>query len=133
MTTPAVDPLLAALDRFLAAFAALDMPAFRRCFAPDATMFHPDSPETGSRARVDGRVQIARSFGPVFDAARRAVAGPPYVTVEARDVRVQRLGSAAVVTFIFDRPARSVGRRTVVFEERAGVWLIVHLHASNTA
>jgi hypothetical protein len=42
------------------------------------------------------------------------------------------LQSAAVVTFEFDRNApESLGRRTIVFDQREGEWKIVHIHASN--
>ena len=71
--------MLATVQAFLDAFAALDWEPFRRYFADDATVFFPliDHPQ-----RAEGREQIERLFRGVFERAR-AVApnGPPYLAL----------------------------------------------------
>jgi ketosteroid isomerase-like protein len=126
-----LEDIQAALSSFIEAFNDLDWDRFCACFAQDATVFHPDNPETASLERVEGKAAIERSFRPVFDAARQHTAGPLYQRIEPKHVRVQVFSSAAVVSFEFDRPQASMGRRTLVLEERSGTWKIVHLHASN--
>ena len=127
----AVAEIQTALSSFIKAFNTLDWEQFRSCFTENATVFHPDNPETRDLGRLEGTDQIEQSFGLVFDAARRQASGPPYLHIEPKNVRVQLLLNAAVVTFEFDRAQASLGRRTVVLEKRSGDWKIVHFHASN--
>jgi ketosteroid isomerase-like protein len=115
-----------ALAQFLLAFNNLDWPAFRQCFASDATLFNPDIPGATSVHRLDGREAIESSFQAVFE-----LTGPPYMHIVPNNLRIQLLGTVAVATFEFGRAGGSFGRRTLVFERRQGRWLIVHLHASN--
>ncbi len=117
-----------ALWSFIEAFNNLDWERFCACFAEDATVFHPDNPETERLERIEGRAAIEHSFKPVFDAAQRT---SPRQRIEPKRVHIQWLEHAAVVTFEFDRAHGSLGRRTLVLENRSGEWKIVHLHASN--
>jgi ketosteroid isomerase-like protein len=126
-----LEDIRAALSRFIGAFNHLDWERFKACFADDASVFHPDNPETIQLERTDGREAIEHSFRPVFDAARQGSSGPPYLHIEPKKVRVQVFEQAAVVSFEFDRANDSLGRRTLVLEPRSGDWRIVHLHASN--
>ncbi len=123
-----LEDIRTARSRFIEAFNDLDWECFRACFAEDATVFHPDNPETERLERIEGRAAIEHSFKPVFDAASRV---SPRQQIEPKRVHVQFLSSAAIVTFEFDRHHGSLGRRTLVLEERSGTWKIVHLHASN--
>ncbi len=121
----------AALNRFIDAFNDLDWDQFRAAFAPDASVFNPDIPEVTDLGRLDGRDVVEATFKAVFAGARRGTAGPPYLHIVPRNLRIQLLPGAAVVTFEFERGAGSRGRRTLVFERRGNDWKIVHLHASN--
>jgi ketosteroid isomerase-like protein len=118
---------------FLAAFDSLQLDAFPRYFADDATMFFPFS-EVPSR--VNGRTEIESVFRRFFDQVRTAWAkrqfpGPPRLGIKPRDVRIQMLGDAAVVSFhLGDTQVPS--RRTLVLRRMPeGSWKIVHLHASS--
>jgi ketosteroid isomerase-like protein len=122
-----------ALAGFIEAFNNLDWEAFRGWIAADATLFNPEIPEATSLARVDGKEAIERSFRSVFEATKRNAAGPPYLYIVPRKVRVQMLERVAVATFEFDRAKGSIGRRTFVFRKQGNGWKIVHIHASNTA
>jgi ketosteroid isomerase-like protein len=99
----------------------------------DVTVFNPDIPEAPSVDRLDGRQQVEAGFRAVFEATRRQASGPPYLHIVPRNVQIQMLGAAAIVTFEFDRGSESVGRRTFVFAREAGGWKIIHIHASNAA
>lgn len=122
--------LRTSFDGFIAAFNALDWDHFRQYFAPDASLFTPDNPESPSLIRIDGGEQVQASFEHVFDAARKAGAGP---NIQPQHVRMQSYGSTAIVSFEFDRQGGSLGRRSLVFEWEQGGWEIVHIHASNVA
>jgi ketosteroid isomerase-like protein len=114
----------AAVERFVAAFNALDWEAFRASFDDEASLFNPDVAGVGSLHRLDGRAEIERSFHAFFGAP----SGPGIVP---EHVRVQQFADTAVVTFEFRRPGSSFGRRTVVLHRTERGWRIVHLHASN--
>lgn len=124
---PATDDPRVAFEQFISAFNALDWNAFRASFADDASVFNPDIPEVVSLHRLDGRAEIERVFRAVFAAG----SGGPHIVPE--DLRIQRFGDTAVITFEFRRPHASFGRRTVVMNRENGRWLIVHIHASNVA
>ncbi len=123
----------AEFDRCLAAFTGGDANTFTACFADDITLFNPEIPQAPSPHRMDGREAVAAYFHGLIEDARKHADKPPYIRVEPRNVAVQMLGDAALVTFEFDREGGSFGRRSFVFALRDGHWLIVHIHASNTA
>jgi ketosteroid isomerase-like protein len=124
------EPVDRAFSRFIEAFNALDWETFQRSFASDASVFNPQIPEVSVLTRLDGRESVEANFRSVFDAARRSGAGPHIVP---RNVRVQSLRDAAVVTFEFDRGSGSFGRRTLVFARQRDGWKIIHVHASNVS
>lgn len=123
------DPRVA-FDAFITAFNALDWESFRACFADDASLFNPDIPGAISLHRLDGRSEIERSFRVVFGSppAGSAKSGPNIVP---DNIRIQRFGETAILTFEFKRPNHSFGRRTIIMNRRSGDWRIVHIHASN--
>ena len=53
--------------------------------------------------------------------------------LQPRDLRVQIIGAAAIVTFELDDRPGFVNRRTLVLRKAGGVWKITHLHASEVA
>jgi ketosteroid isomerase-like protein len=120
-------PIEHAFEHFIDAFNRLEWTAFRGSFAADASLFNPDIPEAPSLHRLDGSDSVDATFRRVFDAIRREGSGPNIVP---RDVRVQQVSDAAIVTFEFDRPS-GFGRRTLVFARQADGWKIIHVHASN--
>ena len=117
--------------RFLSAFENLDLPAFMRCFASDATVFFPvpEPPE-----RVVGREAIQDRFQRVFNGIRQSAAsGPPYHRLVPEKTQIQILGpTAALVSFELHNTER-IARRTLVLQKSQGQWLIEHLHASNVS
>lgn len=118
-----------AFEGFIRAFNALDWDAFTAFMAANVSLFSPDNPTSMTLHRIDGKDQVAASFRRVFDAARESGEGPGIVP---RNVRIQRLSGAAIVTFEFDRGHGSFGRRTLVFVPEPGGWKLAHVHASNT-
>jgi ketosteroid isomerase-like protein len=120
-----------AFNRFIAAFNNLDWDSFRSALADDVTVFNPDIPEAPPLERLDGRQEVEEGFKQVFLASRKQSSGPPYLHIVPRNVRIQMLGEAAIVTFEFERDSNSFGRRTLVFHRGPHGWKIVHIHASN--
>lgn len=122
----------AAARTFLAAFDDLDMPRFLDAFSDDATIIHPPAgPPRTFPTRLQGKAEIARTFGVVFDEVRRASgkSAPPYQHIDPQDLLVQRYGDVAVLTFHLGTDVRR-GRRTLVLRQVGSAWKIVHLHAS---
>ncbi len=122
----------AAARTFLAAFDDLDMPRFLDAFSDDATIIHPPAgPPRTFPTRLQGKAEIARTFGVVFDEIRRGSgkAAPPYHHIDPQDLLVQLYGDVAVLTFHLGSDVRR-GRRTLVFRQVGPAWKIVHLHAS---
>ena len=114
--TETIDAFLAALDLGDAQIATL--------FTDDATVFFPmnDRP-----LRANGREEIASAFAALF-------AMPGYQKGRGmprpEELRVQRVGEAALVTFQTTNP-NVTSRRTFVLRAEGGRWRIAHLHGSN--
>jgi ketosteroid isomerase-like protein len=132
-TTPSADSgspdVQKAVDAFIEAFNNLDWERFRLGFTDDATVFFP-FPQVPRRA--NGRAEVEAVFKRFFDEGRKRKSGPPYLNIEPKDVKIQRLKDAAIVTFHLEG-ADAVGRRTVVFQKQGDKWLIAHLSASSMA
>ncbi len=110
VTEPDTAQVLSAAQAFLTAFNNLDWEAFHASFAPSATVFQP----FGEPWRNDGRENIAAFFGRLFEEIRSSTEGPPYMNITPRDLRIEMLEDAGIVTFHL--PGReTVGRRTLVF------------------
>lgn len=117
------------LSKFITALNNLDMNALRDLFAEDATGFG----RNADRARrASGRAGVTAGFQQLADDAQRLKwTGPPYQHVEPKDLQIQMLKDAAVVTFHLENEgSRKLGRRTLVLAKRGGAWKIIHLHAS---
>ncbi len=127
-TKDAADVRLA-LTRFLTAFENLEWETFRSSFDDNVTVFFP-TPEPP--LRFDGRAAVEAHFQEVFKAIRASTpGGPPYQQLRPKDLRIDIIGrEVALVTFHLENAER-IARRTIVFKRTAGVWRIVHLHASN--
>lgn len=117
------------VSAFISAFNNLDWEKFRHCFADDATVFHPAI----FPHRLDGRDNYEPAWRRVFGEIRSSSgkSQPPFMDLKPENLKVQMLGSVAVVTFHLDRGRGSVGRRTLVLHKTSGGWKIIHLHASN--
>ena len=129
-----VDPtgdaaLRKAFDTFVRAFNDLDMKEFIAAFSDDATLFTP----TGNPHRIAGRKSIEAFFQTVFDETRKTSGRtqPPFMHLDARDLLIQHLDNAAVLTVHLHEPDGSIHRRTFVYQHSSSKWEIVHLHASN--
>ncbi|HKD84614.1 MAG TPA: nuclear transport factor 2 family protein [Terriglobales bacterium] len=120
------DGLQQALTDFIRAFDNLDWDRFRASFADDATVFYPRSfPE-----RADGRAEYEKTFKVFFERIRDGKSSPPYMDIQPKELKIQRLNDVAIVTFqLEDRPGM-LNRRTLVWQRTASGWKIVHLHAS---
>jgi ketosteroid isomerase-like protein len=112
---PAIDE---ALTELVSALNNLDRERLEACFAEDATVFLP----WGGRRKPT-------IWNERFDEMRATLPGPPYQDIQPRDVRVDMLGSVALVTFHLPQPDIS-GRRTLVLKSTSAGWKIMHLHAS---
>ena len=113
---------------FVDAFNNLDWERFEASWAEDATAFFPPRIEAN---RVEEKPAIVAQFRAVFEDLPTEAPGPPYLSIEPRDLEVVMLNGAAVVTFHLGDPAAQ-DRRTLVFVNRDGQWLIAHLHASSS-
>jgi ketosteroid isomerase-like protein len=116
-----------AIDKFIKAFAELNWKEFTYCFADDATAFFPPSAKFPYRA--NNKKEIENIFKVVFENARKQKSSPPYLDIKPKDLKIQRVDSVAIVTFLLNDPDL-LGRRTIVFKKDKVDWLIVHLHAS---
>jgi len=123
---PAVRAFLA---EFISAFDNLEWDKFRNSFTDDATVFYP----RGAANRANGRAQFEEHFRLVFEQIRAGRTSGPYMHLQPRDLRVQIIGNAAIVTFQLDDRPGFVNRRTLVLSKARGVWKIAHLHASEVA
>ena len=116
-----------AAETFIEAFNNLDWERFRHSFSAGATVFFPFQ---GVPRRVNGKDEIETVFKSFFDDVRKQKSAPPYLNIDPKEMKIQMLRDSAVVTFHL-RNNDSLGRRTVIFQKQKGIWLIVHLHASN--
>ena len=132
MSETAAAAVRAAVEEFIHAFDTLEWERFRRCFAPDATVFFPFD---FYPRRADGKAEVEAGFKRFFDEVRAKTSGPPYSGLAPRDVTVRIWGDIALVTFHLERVTGvpGMGRRTLLLERQTGEWRIVHLHASNIA
>lgn len=124
--------IASAVQDWLAAFNDLDEERFIAFFSPEATVFAPalqGGPATGKRVEPS---ELKRYWAQTFRDLRQRSSrtGPPYLTIKATDLRIDRIADdGAVITFHLDA-SDEPGRRTIVWRREPGGWRILHLHAS---
>ena len=118
---------LAAATAFLTAFDNLDWETFQTFIAPEATVF---MPFTHLPQRLNGKAEIEATFRDFFDKVRQERPGPPYLHLEMLDTAVHLHNNTALITFHLANDDH-FSRRTLIWQQQAGQWLLVHLHASN--
>ena len=84
-----------------------------------------DTPE-----RVEGAA-VGERFRSLFAEVRSTRPGPPYLHLQPRELRVEVVGDAGLVTFPLGRAPGDVSRRTLLFVRERGAWKLRHMHASN--
>jgi ketosteroid isomerase-like protein len=119
MPTDDRDTVEQALTTFIDAFNDLDRGRMAACFLDDASVFFP----------WGGHREVSFWAEP-FDAWRVERTGPPYLNIQPKDLQIQRLGDAAIVTFHLEHDPNTLARRTIVLCRTPAGWKIAHLHAS---
>ena len=124
-----------ALRDFLRAFEDCDLKAMELAFSTDATSFDRIVMAPETKGPIDLRdYRRIRGMPPgmrrTAEELPRGKKGPPYQSLEPRDLLIQRSGDIAVCTFHLEHP-HALGRRTVILQQRSGAWKIIHIHASN--
>ena len=126
------DAIHAFLTGFISDFENLDWPKFRERFADESTVFFPPRFSTELAA---GREETDHAWNNVFTKIRalsgRSVA--PFMRLQPVDLKIERWGPTAVVTFTLGVKGEPIDRRTLVLRESSQKWLIVHLHGSTIA
>lgn len=117
------------MKAFLVPFSNQDVPAFMDYFADDAVVFFP-SPQFGVM-RVEGKADVERAFAAVFKPGRPIPPGGRPL-IQPQDLKVQRFGDMALVTFHLGND-KTRGRRSFVLRRVDAKWRIQHLHASTIA
>ena len=121
------DEIEQVLKAFLVPFSGQNVAEFIDYFAEDAVVFFPSS--GFDTMRVEGKANIARTFAKVFKPGQPAPpSGRPLI--QPQDLKIQRFGDSAVVTFHLGSDATR-GRRSFVLHRIDAKWRIVHLHASS--
>ena len=101
----------------------LDVEGMARFFAEDITAFVPAAqPE-----RAEGKAAVVAIFRRYVETTRATTSRTNLVP---EDLLIDVQGETAVVSFHM-RNADAVARRTFIFREQDGGWLIVHFHASS--
>jgi hypothetical protein len=125
------------LLKFLAAFENGEIALMEEFFAEDALTFprvimsndivyEIDASRFKRVAGMDPQMkQVVREW-------REQHSGPPYVSLQPRDLDIKMFSDSALVTFHIERD-KVLSRRTFVMAYRNGCWKIVHVHASNVA
>ena len=127
--------ILASLTTFLRAFENGNLDAMEASFSEEATSFRrtlmsngiTDPIETTDYKRARGLPPAMREL---VKSWQGRLDGPPYMALDPKDLEVQMLTDAAIVTFHLEN-GRSLSRRTFVLAREEGSWRIVHLHPSN--
>ena len=117
------------MKAFLVPFSNQDVPAFIEYFADDAVVFFP-SAQFGMM-RVEGKANIDKAFAGVFKPGRPIPPGGRPL-IQPQDLKVQRFGDMALVTFHLGND-KTRGRRSFVLRRVDAKWRIQHLHASTIA
>jgi uncharacterized protein (TIGR02246 family) len=111
------------MEGFMEALNGLDVEGMAKFFADDITAFVP----TAQPERAEGKPAVVAIFRRYVETTR---ATTPRTNLVPEDLMIDVQGDAAVVSFHM-RSDAAVARRTFVFHEQDGRWLIVHFHASS--
>ena len=121
--------------KFLAAFENGDIERMEEFFAEDALTFPRIIMSNDGDRTIDAfAYKRIKGMDPqmkqVVREWREQRPGPPYVSLQPRDLEIKMFSDAALLTFHIERE-NELSRRTFVMASRNGCWKIVHLHASN--
>jgi len=119
--------LMQAAAHFLRVFDNMEWEPFRAAWSSAPSVFFPfrDTPE-----RVEGPA-VAIRFRAFFDEVTATREGPPYLRLQPQQLRAEVIGSAGLVTFMFNPSPGTIARRTLLFVREGGQWKLAHMHASN--
>lgn len=120
---PPADAVRAAMAGFMEALNGLDVEGMAKFFADDITAFVP----LAQAERAEGKAAVVEIFRRYVETTRATTSRTNLVP---EDLLIDVQGGTAVVSFHM-RSADAVARRTFVFREQAGRWLITHFHASS--
>lgn len=101
----------------------LDLEGMAGFFADDITAFVPQA----QAERAEGKPAVVEIFRRYVETTRATTSRTNLVP---EDLLIDVQGRTAIVSFHV-RSADAVARRTFVFREQDGRWLISHFHASN--
>ena len=104
---------------------ALDEARISDSFAEDVTVFVP----TVQAGRVSGKAAVNRIFHEYVESTRKKASR---TNIVPEDLRIEGGERLALVSFTV-RGAAWTARRSFVFRNVNGTWLISHFHASNLA
>jgi uncharacterized protein (TIGR02246 family) len=116
-------PVRAAMAGFMDALNSLDADRMAAYFADDVTAFVP----IAQADRVNGKAAVVAVFRSYAETTKKSISR---TNIIPEDLRVDLYGDTAIVTFNVRNPS-STARRTWVFRQMNGKWLITHFHASN--
>jgi hypothetical protein len=124
-----------ALRAFLHAFENDDLATMEASFAPDAVCFDPVVASARGSGPLDVQALHRKPGMPptmraLVESSLKSGSGPPYRTLDPRDLLVQTDGKMALCTFHLEAPT-GFARRTIVLIRRGQAWKILHIHASN--
>ena len=117
------------MKAFLVPFSNQVVADFIDYFADDAVVFFPST--QFAAMRVEGKANIARTFESVFKPGRPVPPGGRPL-IQPQDLKIERFGDTAIVTFHLGNDTTR-GRRTFVLQRIDSKWRIMHLHASTVA
>lgn len=129
------EEVIAFLTTFIRAFENGEIDVMEASFSANSLVFPIDIVPTESSAQIQtSDYKRVKGMGPtmrkVVASFRERDTGPPYMTLDPKDLEVQMFSDTAVVTFHLEDD-RCLGRRTFVLAKEGDSWKIVHLHASN--
>ena len=126
------DSVASTFQQWVAAFNNLDEECFIAFFSPEATVFAPAPQGRPATSRRVEPSDLKRYWAETFRDLRQRSSrtSPPYLTIKATDLRIDRMGNhGAVITFHLDG-SEQPGRRTIIWRRESNGWRILHLHAS---
>ncbi len=112
-----------AMEGFMEALNSLDLEEMASYFADGITAFVPSA----QAERAEGKPAVVEIFRRYVETTRATTSRTNLVP---EDLLIDARGETAVVSFHV-RGADAVARRTFIFHQQDGRWLITHFHASS--